>query len=662
MTVDFIENIEFNSFSIDLGLEVDIATLAAAGAYTDEKFAEVPEVPTKLSQLENDTNFITEGDIPAFVESVTSTDNHIVVDNADPQNPTLSFQTVDNENFVTDDELANLNNQSGTNTGDQDLSDLQPKTDALLETDSDTIVGAINEVNSIAKGANQALSFNDYQSVIAAMLVSGLNAGQNLYVDTLDVPDLWVKVVETASVPYTYVSDNQFITDILAGTQIGYYRLALLETQKVDLTNYYTKDETDQAIEDYAEPLKGTDDNYVTDAEKTKLSNLSGTNTGDQDLSGLVKLDQTTPQTIGSATARLINVFSDKIQSAIYQDLLGNNPFVSQNGGTSYHIVKWFTTTQTITISADGLSASVPAAQFTAGTSQIGAKLTVNGYERIISSVPTTLLANVTEAFPIEMRGQSYASGLWGVYPICMKIESNGNITIYGGSGVTLNLPILTVDSGYLKSTYGFKAGSNNFLTDFHLLINQSGGAIKFGGTIGLKKIADEVFELYNSVTSGQYRDLILRNITKTGYDYQSVSAIADTVNDRRTSVVAGVEIKEICTVANATKGGGTWIPVETSTLLALTDSNELIGAGSYIDLIANRSGRGSIVFGDGVGYADFIFTAASVVTLIQYTSNVFTSVQTDTNHVIIKDNGTNVRIVNEMGSAMNFNAKIQYN
>jgi hypothetical protein len=32
----------------------------------------------------------------------------------------------------------------------------------------------------------------------------------------------------------------------------------------------------------------GVDDNYVTDAEKTKLTNLSGTNTGDQDLSTLV--------------------------------------------------------------------------------------------------------------------------------------------------------------------------------------------------------------------------------------------------------------------------------------------------------------------------------------------------------------------------------------
>ena len=33
-------------------------------------------------------------------------------------------------------------------------------------------------------------------------------------------------------------------------------------------------------------PALGVDDNYVTDAEKTKLANLSGTNTGDQDLSG----------------------------------------------------------------------------------------------------------------------------------------------------------------------------------------------------------------------------------------------------------------------------------------------------------------------------------------------------------------------------------------
>jgi hypothetical protein len=42
-------------------------------------------------------------------------------------------------------------------------------------------------------------------------------------------------------------------------------------------------------------PALGSDDNYVTDAEKTKLSNLSGTNTGDQDLSGKLNVPTGTP-------------------------------------------------------------------------------------------------------------------------------------------------------------------------------------------------------------------------------------------------------------------------------------------------------------------------------------------------------------------------------
>jgi hypothetical protein len=46
-----------------------------------------------------------------------------------------------------------------------------------------------------------------------------------------------------------------------------------------DITNLQT------ALDGKAAAL-GSDDNYVTDAEKVKLSNLSGTNTGDQDLSG----------------------------------------------------------------------------------------------------------------------------------------------------------------------------------------------------------------------------------------------------------------------------------------------------------------------------------------------------------------------------------------
>jgi hypothetical protein len=99
---------------------------------------------------------------------------------------------------------------------------------------------------------------------------------------------------------------------------------------------------------------------------------------------------------------------------------------------------------------------------------------------------------------------------------------------------------------------------------------------------------------------------------------------------------------------------------IDTS-LIILTDSNESEGSGSYYNLDTSKSGRGSIVFGDSLGYADFVFTAAGAVTLIVNSSNVFTSLQTGTNHVIIKDNGTNVRIVNELGSTTSFKIDIIY-
>jgi hypothetical protein len=96
-------------------------------------------------------------------------------------------------------------------------------------------------------------------------------------------------------------------------------------------------------------------------------------------------------------------------------------------------------------------------------------------------------------------------------------------------------------------------------------------------------------------------------------------------------------------------------------TTISLTDSNESEGSGSYIDLTAGKSGRGTLVFGDAVGYADFVFTAAGAVTLIVNSSNVFTALQTGTNHVIIKDNGSNVRITNELAATTTFTIEIKY-
>jgi hypothetical protein len=226
-------------------------------------------------------------------------------------------------NDYTTDEKTKLAAITGTNTGDQDLSGLQPKKDASLETDSKTIVGAINEVNSVAKGANKALSFTDYQDVISKMSVTGLNVGQNLYIEKLNIPDLWIKSVENTNVLYTYVSDAQFVNDILAGVQIGYYKLSVLETQKVDLTNYYTKNEINTNFRNETQSTIGA---LIETTELTEVSDTTKIAASDNSFlkwfSGL----------------RIYTYLKSKFDS-IYQ-AVGNYVSINQNTSDSY-LAQW---------------------------------------------------------------------------------------------------------------------------------------------------------------------------------------------------------------------------------------------------------------------------------------------------------------------------------
>ena len=128
-------------------------------------------------------------------------------------------------------------------TEHQDISMKQNIEDNTLNTNSKTIPTAINEVNSIAKGANQAIAFPDYYNIVTAFNLIDedyFRVGQNVYVIALNVPDLWISKIETTSVPYTYTTDEAFINDLTTNgyVQVGYYKLSVLETQKVDLTNY----------------------------------------------------------------------------------------------------------------------------------------------------------------------------------------------------------------------------------------------------------------------------------------------------------------------------------------------------------------------------------------------------------------------------------------
>ena len=139
------------------------------------------------------------------------------------------------------------------------LNSKQNTEDNSLDTSSKTIVGAINEVDSIAKGANQALSFASYAAMVTefnSLDDDAYNVGQNIYIQTLEVPDLWISSVESTSTTYTYVDDATFVSglDTNGYVQVGYYKLSALETQKVDLTNYVTN--TDYATSTVAGVMK----------------------------------------------------------------------------------------------------------------------------------------------------------------------------------------------------------------------------------------------------------------------------------------------------------------------------------------------------------------------------------------------------------------------
>ena len=156
--------------------------------------------------------------------------------------------------------------------------DIQP-TLTSIENTADTANSTANTAKSIAEGANQALSYGNYQTMITAFnaLANNVyNVGQNVMIITLEVPDLWISSIESTSQTYTYTTDEAFTTALATNgyVQVGYYKLSALETQKVDLTDYVTNT-------DYATSNKGgvfkTQSNYGVDINNGFLRGLEKT-------------------------------------------------------------------------------------------------------------------------------------------------------------------------------------------------------------------------------------------------------------------------------------------------------------------------------------------------------------------------------------------------
>lgn len=99
-----------------------------------------------------------------------------------------------------------------------------------------------NTAKSIAEGRARAVSFESYSALVTALNAAAntdYKVGDNIFIQAKEVPDLWVYSVETTTTSYSYTNDDALISALEAGAvQIGYYKIAAMETGKVDLAGY----------------------------------------------------------------------------------------------------------------------------------------------------------------------------------------------------------------------------------------------------------------------------------------------------------------------------------------------------------------------------------------------------------------------------------------
>lgn len=108
----------------------------------------------------------------------------------------------------------------------------------------------------IAQGANQAKSFGNYAEMINFFnnnlywkiddVEADFQVGQNIMIGTVNVPDLWIAGLPYGEdfAEYNYTNDEDFMNDMNAALatggflRVGYVTLGVLETQKVNLSEY----------------------------------------------------------------------------------------------------------------------------------------------------------------------------------------------------------------------------------------------------------------------------------------------------------------------------------------------------------------------------------------------------------------------------------------
>lgn len=144
------------------------------------------------------------------------------------------------------------------------------------------------ELQNGLAGKSQSKTYNNYQAFVTAvnaMNNTALKVGDNVFIVTQDVPDMWVSAVNSSSATYTYTSDSAIVTALGSanGLTVGYYVFRELETEKVDLTAYQTK--TDNGLTTADKTVVGA----INEVKNTADSALSKANNVDNSIRDIVQ-------------------------------------------------------------------------------------------------------------------------------------------------------------------------------------------------------------------------------------------------------------------------------------------------------------------------------------------------------------------------------------
>ena len=205
-----------------------------------------------------------EDEISRLGESMETADEDI--DNLQSFQDTQTQKNIDLEGTIatnTRDIKSNTDSLSGLQTAldltNRGLGAISEDVANLTQKDN-TLQNKIDTVEAIAKGKSKAKVYADIASMTSALKGYSreeLALGDNLLIKAVDVPDYWISG----------------LLDTNAGVY-GYYQISPLENQKIDLSEYYNKNEVDSRLEGvYKKPATGIP---LTDLENTAQEKISG--------------------------------------------------------------------------------------------------------------------------------------------------------------------------------------------------------------------------------------------------------------------------------------------------------------------------------------------------------------------------------------------------